>query len=412
MEIIQGKTDCSPAEAGYDASRLDAVNAFFERFIEQKVIHGALYCLARHGKVFASAAMGKQHYQKPELLLQPNSVFAIRTVTETFTSVAIQILAEDGLLSIDDKAAKYLPQFDGPPYDRITLIHLLTHTSGLHPDPGVIFDKYNVNYYERIAEQVEKDGMGTDWIAAGLRAGVHCEPGKRWVMSSFGINVLGAIIEKISGLKYTDFIIKRICQPLGMTDTAFTLTPEMADRMTVYDNWGKQFKDTLENGKMANNSIWDTITAPETGLFSTADDLIRFGIMLQNGGVYNDSKSSARRILGRKAVEKMTKLMIKVPNYSFNGKDHKMHIKRAIRYCTLGFELPHFDGFLTSSGTYMLQGSGGKTLIVDPAEELVCVCYYPWVKKDSILLEDDVGEAGWNADCFYRMFNVLWSGII
>jgi CubicO group peptidase (beta-lactamase class C family) len=401
MNIIHGKTDCSPDTIGYDASRLDAVNAFFARFMEEKVIHGVSYCLARRGKVFASAALGIRHYKKPDFFLQPDSIFGITSVTKTFTSAAIQILVEDGLLSADDKVAKYLPQFDGAPYDQITLFHLLTHTSGLHPDPGIFPDMmHHVNCYEHIAEQIEKDGMDADWISAGLRAGVYCEPEKRWMISSFGISVLGAVIEEVTGVKAADFIIERICKPLGMIDTAFNLTPDMANRAVIYSELDEQRIKAAGREKSFDDSIWDAITAPSSGLFSTTSDLIRLGIMLQQGGVYNGT-----RVLGRKAVEKMTKKMISVADYCWGTGGVE-------RPCAPGGLLfRNLPGSLASSETCASQGTGEIILIVDPVEELVCACYYPWTIRE-IGISDGKGEKGFNADCHNRLFNVIWSGII
>lgn len=155
MNVIQGSVDCKPGEVGYDGTRLDVVNNFFAGMIERKVIHGVSYRLARHGKTFAAASLGSRHYKKPDVLMQPDSVYGIASVTKMFTAVAIQILAEDGFLSVEDKVARYLPQFDGEPYNQIALLHLLTHTSGLYSE-GSIPDKHHEDCFAHIERQYKK----------------------------------------------------------------------------------------------------------------------------------------------------------------------------------------------------------------------------------------------------------------
>ena len=389
IEVLQGKVDCAPKDAGYDGTRLDAVNAFFSRMIEQKVIYGAAYRLARRGRTFAAAALGSRHYKKPDVPMLPDSVFTIASQTKAFTAVAVQILVEDGLLSIEDKVAKYLPQFDGAPYDAITLFHLLTHTSGLYPDDGCIPDKHHVKCFGHIESQFEKDGKNTDWIAAGLRPGMRCPPGTEWAYCSFGIMALGAVIEKASGIKVEKFIEERICKPLGMTETAFNPTADMAKRAVIFNEWAETRTAAKQVPSAGEGGLWDLIPGNAGALISTTEDMIRFGIMLQQGG-----RLGGARILGRKAVESMTtQYLYGVPDFCWGASTKE-------RRYGLGLDMRRFTGSLTSPGTYFHEGSGHSVLIVDPAEEMVCSCVYPFV--------DDV----WNGDCNNRLYNVMWSGIL
>jgi len=92
MKVIQGTRECTPSDVGYEESRLGAVNEFFQRMIDNKVIHGVSYRLARNGKVFASAALGSRHYKKPDVLLKPETNFRIASQTKMFTAFAVQLL--------------------------------------------------------------------------------------------------------------------------------------------------------------------------------------------------------------------------------------------------------------------------------------------------------------------------------
>lgn len=390
MNILQGKVDCAPADVGYEASRLEAVNAFFSRMIEQNTIFGVAYRLARRGKTFASAAIGSRHYRKPDELMQPDTVFRIASQTKTFTATAIQIFVEDGLLAIEDKVAKYLPQFDGPPYDQITIFHLLTHTSGMYPESEAAMpDKHLVRCYGHIEQQFEKDGMDTDWIAAGLRGGLRRPPGSEWQYCNFGFQLLGAVIEKASGMTAPEFIESRICKPLGMNDTGYAPTVDMARRAVIFDKYTEEKMEDIIQGKPREKSFWDILPSTAGGLTSSVDDILRYGVMLQQGGRLGDT-----RVLGRKAVESMTTQKLSgVPDYCWGG-NYLDHIYG------LGWEIGWAAGALPSSGTFKHEGAGHSVLIVDPKEELVCVCVYPWVNGQ------------WNADCNNRLFNVIWSGLI
>ena len=389
MDIIQGRTDCAPGDIGYDPSRLDAVNAFFAGMIERNVIHGVSYHLARRGKVFAAAALGSRHYQNPGIPMQPDTGFFIASQTKIFTAVAIQILVEDGLLSVEDRAAKYLPQFDGAPYDGITLIHLLTHTSGLYPE-GSIPDKHHIGAFDHIGRQAETDGNDTDWIAAGLRAGLRRPPGAEWQYCSFGIMVLGAVIEKAAGVSAEDFIIDRVCKPLGMNGTTFDPNLGMARGAVIFNEEDENgLGGVSSRADPKDRSIWDAMPRVAGGLFSNTADLVRFGSMLSQGGRLGDV-----RILGRKAVESLaTQRLHNVPDRCWGSAEPD-------RKYGLGADMRRFPGSLTSPGTYFHEGAGHSVLIVDPIEEMVCSCVYPWVG----------GE--WNADCNGRFYNVMWSGLV
>jgi CubicO group peptidase (beta-lactamase class C family) len=379
MKIIQGSVECAPADIGYDAVRLDAVNAFFARMIENKAIHGVSYRIARRGKTFAAAALGSRHYKDPGKLMQPDTGFYIASQTKMFTAVAIQMLVEDGLVSVEDRVAKYIPQFDGAPYDGITLIHLLTHTSGLYPE-GSIPDKHHIGAWDHISRQSEADGKDTDWIAAGLRGGMRRPPGSEWQYCSFGITVLGAIVEKVTGIQSEEFILGRICKPLGMDSTTFDPTPEMVRESIIFDEWAEKRDE--------DKGIWGMIPRVSGGLFSNTADLVRFGAMLSQWG-----RLDGTRVLGRKAVESMTEhRLFGVPDRCWGSMEND-------RQYGLGVDMRRFPGALTSHGTYFHEGAGHSVLIVDPAEEMVCSCVYPWV-----------GE--FDGDCNGRLYNVMWSGLI
>ena len=388
MQIQTGLVDCKPEEIGFAVSRLTAINDFFIRMIKSKVIFGVSYHLARRGKIFAAASIGCRHYGNPDLPMLPNTVFRLASQSKLFTIVAMHILAEDGLISIDDKVAKYLEQFDGAPYNEITLLHLLTHTSGLYAHPGCIPDKHHVDAYSHIRTAYEQE-ENFDWIAAGLRAGLRRKPGEEWMCSNFGMELLGAVIEKVTGEKYRDYITAKIFKPLEMTNTSYALTPDAAQNTLVFNEWNEKDLTNIVNGIKPDLSAWTHIPPGGSGAYSTTGDMIRFGIMLSQWGRLGDV-----RILGRKSIESMTtQRLINIPDNCWNAEEPD-------RKYGVGVDMRRFPSTLYSQGTYLHEGAGHSVLIVDPKEEMVCSCVYPWVN----------GE--FNNDCNSRLYNVMWSGLL
>jgi CubicO group peptidase (beta-lactamase class C family) len=385
MKIYNGTIDCAAEEIGYDSSRIKAVNDFFIRMIEKKIIFGVSYRLARRGKIFAAHSIGSRHYKDADSHMQPNTIYGLASQAKMFKAVAIHMLAEDGLVSIDEPVAKYLPQFDGAPYNDITLLHLLTHTSGLYPE-GSIADKHHVNAWQHIEREFEKSGSSTDWIAAGLRGGMRRRPGEEWQYCSFGITILAAIVEKVTGEKFEKFATEKIFSPLGMKNTTFGLPPEQTDAVLVFDKHYEEYLNEIKSGKKSEGNMWDIM--PSSDIFSTTEDMTRFAMMLQNKG-----RLGSARILGRKSLEIIaTQRLHNVPDFCWgaNEKDRKYG---------LGFDMRRFPTTLYSAGTLLHEGAGHSVTIIDPTEEMVCSCVYPWVND-------------WDAECNSRLYNVMWSGLV
>ena len=388
MKINHGNVDCTPEEVGYDSSRLEAVIAFFQQMIETEIIFGVSYQIARRGKVIASTSLGSRDYKNPQIQMQPNTLFRIASQTKMFTAVAIQMLVEDGLVAINNPVSRYLPQFDGKPYNEITLLHLLTHSSGLYPEASIP-NKHHIGAYKHIEMQANIDGLETDWIAVGLRAGLRRQPGEEWQYCSFGFAVLGAIVEKVTGIKFEKFIMERICKPLKMMNTSFRPTPIQAQNAIMFNERSEMALKEFENDEPKENSIWDIIPSAATGLYSTTEDMVRFGMMLQQWGRLGDT-----RILGRKAVENIaTQRLHNLSDFGWGANDLD-------RKYGLGFDMRLYPGSLLSPGTFYHEGAGSGTLIIDPVEEIVCSCIYPWV------------NGKFNNICNDRLYNVIWSGII
>jgi CubicO group peptidase (beta-lactamase class C family) len=404
MLYTQGKTDCKPAEIGYNADRLNVRNKHFQIGIDTGEIQCATYCISRKEKVFAHAGIGKKSFRTDDdTLVLPDSPQWIASITKTFVAVAIMKLVEDGLTRLDVPVGQILPQFDTPPFNQINLFHLLTHTSGLHADGGCFENKYQTNYWKTMHDAYKlhdfEKNSEFDWIAAALGtigSGMRTPPEKEWAYCNFGFTILGAVIEKLTGIHAHKYIEDEICKPLGLHDTMFegSITAEIAKRSIIHDEEGEKYFDNIINGsveKNAEDSPWEKYNIPSTGggMLSTVGDLVRYGNMVLNNGQLGET-----RILGRKAVEKMTALAADLPDYCwFNG--------GGARGYAVGFDRRNGIAFTMSENTIMHEGSGSCAMYIDPTEELVAAWIIPMVDQSQ-----------WYPRLQFSTVNVIWSGLL
>ncbi|MCL2765687.1 MAG: beta-lactamase family protein [Treponema sp.] len=399
MLFTNGKTDCKPHEVGYNEGRIDVLNNHLQRLMDDGEIQCATYCISRKGRIFAHGGVGKKSFRTNDNTpVQADSVRWIASITKVFTAVAIMKLAEDGLTRLDVPVGEILPQFNTPPYNGVTLFQLLTHTSGMHSDGGCFDNKYQTNYWKLIEDAyklcAEDKKKEFDWISAALGTignGFRIKPDTEWAYCSFGFVILGAVIEKLTGIHANKYIEDYICKPLGMKDTAFDLTPEMAKRYIVTDEDAEKHLNDVINGKpIEPHWIGDTLNIPSTGggLDSTSYDVNRFGNMMLFNGTLDGV-----RILGRKAVEKMTSIAVDYPNYCWGANEKN-------RFYGVGFDMRNGPAFTFSDGTYMHEGAGACSLYIDPKEELVAAWIVPFAKE------------GWFSRALFNVQNIIWSGIL
>jgi len=398
MLYTQGKTDCKPGEVGYNEQRLDVLNRHLQRVIDDGEIQCATYCVSRKGKVFAHGAIGKKTFRKDDdTPVQPDSVRYIASATKTFTAVAIMKLVEDGVTRLDQPVGEILPQFNTPPYNGVTLFQLLTHTSGMHSDDGCFENKYQSNHWKMIDDAhklCDPDKKSEfDWLAAALGTignGFRVKPDTEWAYCSFGFVVLGAVIEKLTGVHAHKFIEDNICKPLGLKDTAFDLTAERAKRYIVTDEELEKYVNDTINGTYEPQWISEKLNIPSTGggMEGTSYDLNRFGNMMLFGGTLDGV-----RVLGRKAVERMTTIVSALPNFCWNAKEKE-------RYYGIGFDMRNGPAFTFSQNTYMHEGAGACSLYIDPKEDLVAAWIVPFAKE------------GWFSRALFNVQNIIWSGVM
>ncbi|MCL2184729.1 MAG: beta-lactamase family protein [Treponema sp.] len=397
MNYNQGKTVCKPKEVDYDENRIEVLNKHLQSLIDAGELQCASYCVSRYGKIFMHGSLGTKSFKSDDKTpLTPDCVNFVASITKVFTAVAVMKLVEDGRIRLDTGVGEILPQFNTPPFNGITLFQLLTHTSGMHADNGCFPNKYQSDYWDNIAKAyklcAEDKKKDFDWIEASLGtigSGFRIKPDTEWAYCSFGFTILGAVIEKITGLFAHKYIEDNICKPLKMNDTSFDITHDMAKRFIVSslrDDIQERIDNAL-NGKTEEDPLWDKIPSTGGGLNSTPYDINRFGNMMLSGGTLDGT-----RILGRKAVEKMTTLAVEYPNYCWGANEKA-------RYYGVGFDMRNGPAFSHSKGTYMHEGWGYCSLYVDPIEKLVAAWFVPYAKE------------GWFPRALYNVQNIIWSGL-
>lgn len=374
-----------PEDVGLSSTRLQRIDEVFGAKVKAGEIPGYVALVARRGKVAYFEANGVQdpNTRKP---MSRDAIFRIYSMTKPITSVAAMILVEEGKMKLSDPVSMYLPELANlkvatnadtakdaaavktqPAKNPIRVLDLLLHTSGFtygffkpFPGGGPVEQMYldgGVN---------DLDITNAELVTRISKLPLKYEPGTTWWYSR-STDVLGRLIEVVSGMTLGEFFDKRIAKPLGMVDTAFQVAPGKASRFVEPFDADKkglilQYTDPLKPVKFE---------AGGQGLTSTVMDYTRFLHMLLNGGVLDGS-----RVLGRKTVELMTTDHI---GHAINhgvfylpGQSHGYGLLGAVRIDgpRAPAALAAMDG---SVGEYYWAGYAGTYFWVDPKEELVGV---------------------------------------
>ncbi len=370
----------SPAAAGFSAERLERLHHMIDRTVDDGSHAGYILLLARDGKIVDWRAHGFADVAT-KLPLQRDSIVRIMSMTKLLTSTAALILVEEGKLKLTDRADQYFPSlrnlkvFTGGSADAplledaktpITIHQLLTHTSGLFygfdlpPALGTLQNRAAIWSAPNMDE----------FVARVATVPLSAQPGTEF---RYGIStdLLGMIIEKVSGQTLDDFFQTRICGPLGIADTDFCVPAGKRARLArihIRDSAGRLIPKPNQEPPIARRSdIAQGLSSGGGGLYSTAGDYARFAQMLLNGGQLDGT-----RILGRKAVELMTQ------NHIANLADpHPVGAKS--QGFGLGVRLLTDLGAcptLGSVGSFGWDGAATTTVQIDPRERVVALLLY------------------------------------
>jgi CubicO group peptidase (beta-lactamase class C family) len=285
----------SPEDVGFSSKRLERTREAYKADVEAKRMPGAVLVIARNGKVATYDAIGFQE-RASNTPMKKDSIFRIASMSKPITTVAAMILVEENKLDIGAPVAQYLPEFrsvkvgaDGAaPKHVMTVQDLMRHTSGLtyglfgNSPVDQAYMKANVLGSKSLAEMVK--------TVASFPL-LH-QPGETWEYS-VSTDVLGRIVEVVSGQDLDNFVQERIAIPLKMKDTGFWVKPEAMSRLAK--------PDTASLLPFADPSTKPGLLSGGGGMFSTAADYTRFSQMLLNGG-----ELDGVRILSPKTIALMT----------------------------------------------------------------------------------------------------------
>lgn len=363
-----------PEQVGLSSERLERITATLEADVERKLIPGAVMLIARAGRVaYAEACGWRDREAKAPMAL--DAVFRIASMTKPVTSVAAMMLAEEGRLQIAAPVADYLPEFkertvgvDRTPAKRtMTVQDLMRHTSGL---TYAAFGDAPVQMLWRDHDLMSEDQTNAELVAKLGRLPLMFEPGTTWEYS-MSTDVLGRVVEVVSGRGLAEFFAERICRPLGLTDTAFHVAGEHAQRIAepqIDEATGA--RPPMRH--LAGLSRW---ASGGGGLASTAADYVRFSQMLLNGG-----ELDGVRLLAPKTVRHMASDHL--PPDAGYGATSRERFGALAPVPEMGYGFGLGFAVRTAAGMSPVPGSVGEFswggvygtyFWIDPAEQLVAV---------------------------------------
>ena len=315
----------SQTSTGYSPERLKVIDNFISKYINEDKLNGVVGLVMQNGKIIYHKSFGLANKEKGEAMTT-NHIFRIASMTKPIISVAVMQLYEQGKFLLDDPVSKFIPEFknavvldkynaDDTTYTtvaakrEITIRHLLSHTSGIgyaqigSAQANAIYFKNGIN-----------GGIGTpystlkDIIPKLAKLPLFNQPGEAFLYG-LNVDVLGYLVEVISGMPLDKYLKEKIFDPLGMKDTYFFLPADKQKRLVplyVQDNKGLRMQDSIIS---LNGTFWrdfpkvnGSFFSGGAGLSSTASDYAIFGQALLNGGEYN-----GKRILSPHTIQLMTK---------------------------------------------------------------------------------------------------------
>ncbi len=374
----------SPEQVGLSAARLDRVRKWMHGWVDSGKLPGLTVCVMRKGEMAFAETLGKADVERNKPM-RPDTIVRIYSMTKPLTSTAIMTLYEEGRFQLDDPISKFIPAFKNPrvyaggsrgkieavPAEReITFRDLLSHTSGL------TYGFMESNPVDALYRA--KDGVDFQTSTTSLKQLVEklatfpliAQPGKAWNYS-VSTDVLGYLVEVISGQPFEKYLIDKVARPLGMVDTDFFVPKEKHDRFAANYQAGADGRLELidDPGKSRYLSA-RSVNSGGGGLVSTASDYLRFCKFMLNMG-----ELDGVRLLGRKTVELMTMNHLK-------GDMADMGMPRFSEstYYGIGFGLgfsvmidPAKAHILGSPGEYAWGGAASTAFWCDPAEDMAVV---------------------------------------
>ena len=372
---------------GMSSERLQRVSEAMQRYIDTEKLAGTITLVSRNGKVVHLDSRGWKSVETNEAMTE-DSIFFIMSMTKPVVSVALMMLYEEGYFLLTDPISKWIPELAEkkvivsdqygvhriPPKSPITVRDVLAHTAGLDPSPALL------SAAERELLQREDSLEATLIKRASLPLAFH--PGEDWQYGS-STDYVALLVERISGEPLTEFLQRRIFDPLGMVDTFYEVPANKRDRVaSVYSPTGPD--QTIELSRTPEYSAEPFFGAEYyggvAGLFSTISDYWRFSQMLLNGG-----ELDGNRLLSPKTVN----LMI-----SNHTGDNDIYVRGPGYGFGLGFGVMRDVGVSRdpiTPGSFTWGGAWGTVFWIDPVENMIGIMMTQITSYSHLNARQDVG---------------------
>ena len=376
LPVMDGVPTAAPEDVGMSSARLARLERALQAYVDRSEVAGAVSLVARKGKVVHFSALGDR-VAGGGAPMTHDAIFRIASMTKPIASVALMMLYEEGHFQLRDPIARWLPEFgamqvaEPASYQElgraryrtveaaqpITVQHLLTHTAGL-PNTYRGITKPD---FDAVAPQREPGDTLAAFAGRLARLPLNFHPGERWEYGR-ATDLVGRLVEVISGQRFDEFLRTRLFEPLEMTDTHFHLPRAKLDRFAALYRPAGGSGLALTEAPTADSRF---VREPHSyfsgagGLVSTARDYFRFNQMMLNGGVLDGA-----RVLGRKTVELMT--------LNHTG-DHDIWLVGPGYGFGLGYAVVRDPGQAAmpySPGSHFWWGAFNTTFWIDPREEL------------------------------------------
>ena len=379
LPTVDGVPTATAESVGMSSKRLERLDQVMQGYVDRHEVAGVVTLVARQGKVVHFSAVGQRDVENAQSMSY-DTIFRIASMTKPIASVALMMLYEEGYFQLRDPISKWLPEFESmqvavpaPPEERIasryklvpanrpiTVQHVLTHTAGL---ANTYRGLTQTDFQDFAAKRKPTDTVA-DMVEGLAQLPLNFHPGDRWEYGR-ATDVVGRLVEVMSGMSFDEFLQSRIFAPLAMSDTHFYLPENKLDRFA-----GLYRPDVSAGLLLVEAPTEDSrfVRRPHSyfsgagGLLSTARDYFRFQQMMLNGG-----ELDGVRILGRKTVELMTVNHIGDQDIWLVGPGHGFGLGYAV------VQDPGVVGMPYSEGSYFWWGAFNTTFWVDPTEELVGV---------------------------------------
>ncbi|MCG9129353.1 beta-lactamase family protein [Candidatus Poribacteria bacterium] len=347
-----------PETVGVSTERIDRIRPVMQSYVDQGNLPGFLTVVARKGKIIHFEPIGMRDVENSKPV-EPDTIFRIYSMSKPITSVAVMMLFEEGHFQLGTSVSKFIPEFKNMKVynedqteildakNDIKIKHLLMHTAGFTYGWG----GKPVDQRYRELKVLASGSTLADMVKKLSEIPLVHEPGEKW---TYGVStdVLGYLVEVVSGMPFEDYLQSRLFKPLGMVDTGFSVPADKVDRFAAL------YRPNKENGL---DRVGEAPLAKDDdsffpsgggGLVSTAGDYMRFAQMLLNGG-----ELDGVRILGKKTVE-----LMRYPHHD--------------NWFGLGFSVATRKdppNTLDSVGNYGWSGAAATTFWVDPEEDLIAL---------------------------------------